>query len=44
MEGTCWLPDDTILVDADGQPVPKATLDQTDIIAVSIQYIAVYLQ
>ena len=36
MEGPCWLPDDIALVDMDGQPVPKITLDQTDIIGVSI--------
>ena len=37
MEGACWLPDDIALVDANGQSVPKTILDQTDIIAVSIQ-------
>ena len=36
MEGPCWLPDDIALIDMDGQPVPKITLDQTDIIGVSI--------
>lgn len=37
MEGPCWLPDDVALVNADGQPVPKSTLDQTDIVGVSIR-------
>lgn len=39
MEGPCWLPDDIALVNMDGQPVPKITLDQTDIIGVSISEI-----
>ena len=39
MEGPCWLPDDIALIDMDGQPVPKITLDQTDIIGVSISEI-----
>ena len=36
MEGPCWLPDDIALINMDGQPVPKVTLDQTDLIGVSI--------
>ena len=36
MEGPCWLSDDIALINMDGQPVPKVTLDQTDLIGVSI--------
>ena len=36
MEGPCWLPDDLALINVDGQPVSKASLDQTDLIGVSM--------